>query len=285
VESPGPFFVTLAIIGALVYQVGFRYTHWTGGPNREVTYELDHLTGETHQVRPGEKVDFISRLFGSHKKIDDSDGFGSRDGLDNGDLSLGEDGFDSPRRSSRRSNNSRWKDLEAKNIDFRDGSSEEMNSAQWAAERRRKRIGLDPESDEAYTLSMLETSDEMPLRDRHSLRRSENTKTSDAQKKIRLTPIESEVQVTKSSSVQLSEDLNSDGAPEKVIKTMSVDDGLLDYSVVSGGKEVFYQRGKDLKVLNSKRKGWYDLLLKTSDKQQKVFHYNPLVEGYETQTN
>lgn len=64
-----PVVLVLLLITAFIYHLGFRFEHWTGGPKSEITYERDNLTGQTHEIRPGEKVDFLARLLGKDKII------------------------------------------------------------------------------------------------------------------------------------------------------------------------------------------------------------------------
>ncbi|MBX2861201.1 MAG: hypothetical protein KTR14_08195 [Vampirovibrio sp.] len=79
-------------------------------------------------------------------------------------------------------------------------------------------------------------------------------------------------------------DLNGDGIMETIIRERTVHDGLEDISVVWGaGKEVFYARGKQLIVLDTRTAGWSDLLLEVSDREEMVFHYNPAIDGYVAQ--
>ena len=76
-------------------------------------------------------------------------------------------------------------------------------------------------------------------------------------------------------------DLNKDGLAEEVIQNILAQDGLIDISVVQGGKEIFYGRGKSIQVLPTRRYGWADLALNTDDWKPSYYRYNPKLDGYE----
>ncbi len=57
------FLIMLLVLGG-VYQLFFRYEHWVDTQNSRLVYERDNLTGETHIIKPGEKINVFSRLIG-----------------------------------------------------------------------------------------------------------------------------------------------------------------------------------------------------------------------------
>lgn len=208
-ESPVPFLISLMLVAGVSYQLFFRYEHWTGGEHREVTYERDNLTGETHQVRPGDRIDFWARFLGSEN-------------------------------------------IRKKHKKHRD---DEEN-----------------DSDDAVTMNMIA---DPAARRKADTREAPVPKASDVDDSLGTTAS------AVSRTVQGTEDLNGDGAVESIIQSKTTNDGLLDISVVSGGKELFYGRGKELQVLSSRRSGWSDLALKGDGKDKLLFRYNSAVEGYE----
>lgn len=221
-DSPAPFLVAAALVAGLVYQVGFRYEHWVGGANREVTYERDNLTGETHTIRPGEKLDFFSRLLGNHKV-------------------------------------SKKKDHDKDSSDEESENPSDNNDSD-------KTLAENPKQPEAFAFTMVEA----PLKD----------------KQAEITPpVPTDTAATKQPSYVVKDgmDLNGDGSVEQVIQNKTADDGLLDISIVSGGRELFYSRGTKLQVLPAKHSGWSDLALTVNDKEKTIYRFSPEIEGYQAQ--
>jgi hypothetical protein len=204
-DSPAPFLILLTLVGGLAYQLFFRYDHWTGGEQNQITYERDNLTGQTHLIKPGERIDFVKRLLGDRN----------------------------------------WTAAAPEQSQETVPTPANPDSRQTA---QKASPALGASEDEPMLLSMI----------------------ADPQGGAR--------------DVQASEDLNKDGASEQIIQTQTAGDGLTDISVVSGGRELFYGRGKKLLVLPSKRAGWSDLALNVGPNQHLLFRYNPAVEGYEAQS-
>lgn len=76
-------------------------------------------------------------------------------------------------------------------------------------------------------------------------------------------------------------DLNRDGAAEEIIQNAVQSDGLLDISIVRGGREIFYGRGKQIALLPTRsNEGWSDIALKDGKKVLTVFRYNPKDANY-----
>jgi hypothetical protein len=75
-------------------------------------------------------------------------------------------------------------------------------------------------------------------------------------------------------------DLNKDGSSEEIIQNAVQSDGLLDISIVKGGREIFFGRGKQVALLPSRgASGWTDIALKSS-KGLKVFRYDTHTDLY-----
>jgi hypothetical protein len=214
----------LLMAGALVFQLFFRYEHWTGGPHRDMTYERDNLTGETHTVRPGERVDFMARLLG----------------------------------------NSHWGQNAGKNND---------TGKTW--------LDADPMRDEDR---LEEAGREKAAANKDEEAIAMNMTASPTVQRTTLAPVpptpDAKAGPDKKHELWESEDLNGDGRLEEVIQTQAAD-GMMDISVLSGSKELFYGRGKRLVVLPTRSQGWSDLQLKVSDQQTLRFRFNPAVDGYE----
>lgn len=209
-----PIFIVLLLVVGLGYQLFFRYEHWTGGPNNTVVYERDNLTGETHEIRPGETFDFWARVGGQHKL--------------------------------KRSKDKRHSRLDEELAEVDDGDFAEpmlLNMMSDPADKKRGAVV-------GAAASALGAAAEAKL------------------------PAGTHVALER-------EDLSGDGAMESVLRTQTVNDGLLDISVVRGSREVFYGRGKDLVVLPTRHQGWADLVLTGESGEKQVFRFNPSVEGYE----
>jgi hypothetical protein len=209
-----PIFIVLLLVVGLGYQLFFRYEHWTGGPNNTIVYERDNLTGETHEIRPGEKFDFWARVGGQHKLKRTKD---KRQAWSDEALAEGDEG------------------------DFAEPMLLNM-MADPADKKRGAVVGAAAAAVGAAEEPKLAAGTHVALE---------------------------------------REDLNGDGAMESVLRTKTVNDGLLDISVVRGSREVFYGRGKDLVVLPTRHKGWADLVMTGEAGEKQVFRFNPAVEGYE----
>jgi len=59
-------FFAFLVMFVIAFQLFFRYDYWNSKQDDGVVYERDKLTGEVHIIRPGERVDFLSRLVGKH---------------------------------------------------------------------------------------------------------------------------------------------------------------------------------------------------------------------------
>lgn len=79
-------------------------------------------------------------------------------------------------------------------------------------------------------------------------------------------------------------DINRDGQSEQILYDRTANDGLMDISILVEHREVFYGRGKALRVLPSQRNGWADIALVIGPAETRVFRYNPLTAMYEVKS-
>ena len=78
-------------------------------------------------------------------------------------------------------------------------------------------------------------------------------------------------------------DLNNDGESEEIVQRITADDGLVDISIIRHGREVFYGRGKQLQILNTRASnGWLDIALDTGDPKSAVYKFSSSLDGYST---
>jgi hypothetical protein len=261
-DSPVGFLMMLLLAGSLVFQLFFRYDHWTGGAHRDVSFERDNLTGEVHQIKPGQRVDFMARLLGkSHwgEKGSRYSRLSQEEALSEENAGLGD-------------KEERNRDLDEAGLDWQDeGTSVNPNHR---VSRRGQASEQDNKNDEdAVAMNMVASS--TPLKGRSGLSQFSGL------------PVPSVTQNKKSNQhhdLWDAEDLNRDGSQEELIQTQSKagsKDGLMDISVLSDGRELFYGRGKKLSVLPSRSNGWSDLLLTVSESERLRFRYNPKLDGYE----
>ncbi len=68
-----PLFIVLMLIIGSVYQLFFRFEHWIDPQQNKIVYERDNLTGQTHIIRPGEPIEFFSRLVGTWNENSEND--------------------------------------------------------------------------------------------------------------------------------------------------------------------------------------------------------------------
>lgn len=265
-DSPVGFLMMLLLAGSLVFQLFFRYDHWTGGAHRDISFERDNLTGEVHQIKPGQRVDFMARLLGRSHWGEKSSRYsqGSQDGelseeLDGrgdgtsekdkiGSRSMDEEGFD-------------WQDEEVSDQPIRRLSKQGKSSSQ------------DQADEEALAMNMVASSS--PVKGRSGLSQFAGPPVPSGEKKNK---------PDQHHDLWDAEDLNRDGSQEELIQTQSKagsKDGLMDISVLSDGRELFYGRGKKLTVLPTRSNGWSDLQLTVSESERLRFRYNPKLDGYE----
>ncbi|HEY9746459.1 MAG TPA: hypothetical protein V6C99_09615, partial [Oculatellaceae cyanobacterium] len=78
-------------------------------------------------------------------------------------------------------------------------------------------------------------------------------------------------------------DLNRDGIAEEIIQNAVHSDGMLDISIVNGGREIFFGRGKQIQLLSTRSaEGWGDIGIKSMDGKVQVYRYNAKKAAYAT---
>jgi len=70
-------------------------------------------------------------------------------------------------------------------------------------------------------------------------------------------------------------DLNLDGQAEEIIQSDA------DISIVKNGREIFFGKGKELSILETKNTGWSDIAL-TMENGRRFFRYSARSGSYET---
>jgi hypothetical protein len=76
-------------------------------------------------------------------------------------------------------------------------------------------------------------------------------------------------------------DLNQDGDSEQIIQSAPGRSGVIDFSIVNQGKEVFYGKGYQLRVLTTRHQGWSDLAVIKPNDTVEVFRYDPNDGAYQ----
>jgi hypothetical protein len=76
------------------------------------------------------------------------------------------------------------------------------------------------------------------------------------------------------------QDFNRDGHPEEVIEHRHPERGVIDFSIISQGRELFYGQGEQLRVLNQHHTGWPDLALVKPGDRVEVFRFDAQSLGY-----
>ncbi|MBK8190633.1 MAG: hypothetical protein IPK79_09325 [Vampirovibrionales bacterium] len=79
-------------------------------------------------------------------------------------------------------------------------------------------------------------------------------------------------------------DINRDGVAEQIMYDRTANDGLMDISILVEHREVFYGRGKAIRVLPTGRNGWADVALMVNEQESRVFRYNPASSMYEARS-
>jgi hypothetical protein len=76
-------------------------------------------------------------------------------------------------------------------------------------------------------------------------------------------------------------DLNQDGSAEQIIQSAPSRLGIIDFAVVSQGKELFYGKGHQLRILTTRHKGWPDIAVVQPGDRVQVFRFDDQSGGYE----
>jgi hypothetical protein len=265
-ESPVPALIGLLLAGGLVYQVGFRYDQWVGGPHHNIVFERDHLTGLVREIHPGEHVQFMDRLLGKlpqRKHQDDSVSIASDIAMD---ADAGDAGLGAPS-SEKKAAESGFLFAGVASPVTRSSAdsvqrlqpSEPLEASQQAAAQNGKAPVPQPSQQQAVV-----NNGAAPTPPGLGQSLSQWAQTASLR------------------SAQLFEDLNRDGQREQILRTPWAPDGLMDISVVTpNGRELFYGRGKALYVLPTAQAGWSDLALEVGRTERVIFRYNPKASGYE----
>jgi hypothetical protein len=75
-------------------------------------------------------------------------------------------------------------------------------------------------------------------------------------------------------------DFNQDGHSEQIVQSQPNAQGQIDFAVISHGKELFYGKGYQMRVLTTRHKGWPDLALVTTGDKVSVYRYNSATGEY-----
>jgi hypothetical protein len=263
-DSPMPGIVLMVLAAALVYQLGFRYEHWTGGPQNSIVYERDSLLGNVREVRPGEHFSFIDRLLGSPSQ-------GASRSNESPQLAKASTS-EEPNATQQLS---RWGQQLGQQVgervkSFSDGPPVPVTAN--APEDKKLALRLSKQSENAEGFALAGIAEDAPT--------IEPTRIDGPIPTSANSPIV-QAQV-KETILQNRADLNHDASAENVvISKASAQDGLRDISVVgANGQELFYGRGKALTVLQQAHEGWQDLALQISTREQIVYRFNPQLGGY-----
>jgi hypothetical protein len=73
-ESKFPNVILFVVGGVLLYQLFFRYEQWNGGPDNDIIYERDNLTGSIVEVTPGQSRSMMDRILGRRGNSRPSEG-------------------------------------------------------------------------------------------------------------------------------------------------------------------------------------------------------------------
>lgn len=250
------------VIGVLLvllagFQFFFRYEHWPSQKQDGVIYERDKLTGQTHIIQPGEKVDFLARVVGHYGNSQP----------------VGEASVERVIASHRQAESPK-------------AFQQQANAAVLPIETKTEREA----DDEIYQLNMTEAP-KRATQDKLEKQPGQDVKGLD-DKALSLAQVEqrrldrgkyavSTPQAVASNAISRQFDLNQDGAAEQIIQSVGNADGFLDISIVKEGKEIFYARGRQLQILPTQNRGWLDLALLTQDTQTKqIYRYDNKTAAY-----
>lgn len=266
--------LVILIFLAILYQLFFRYDHWTGGPNNSILYERDSLTGKIRTILP--KLTLSSMIHEADKlhiphpadnPVSTHLATMAEPALRQARVSIQK--YLSPPASPEKESSPRHETVPLPGS----ASSETAENPHG----------------ETFAFSMLEQQ-ASTIKERARLALANGNPVGPPEPGKQRAPEVASVsgKLAKASAVpqkSISKDLNSDGSDETIMMVKQSEDGLKDISVMSGMKEVFFGRGDKLTVLPSKKAGWYDLELAIKGKEPILYHYNPVLEGYEAQDN
>lgn len=240
-----PLIIMVLVSSLAIFQMFFRYEHWNSEKYDGIVYERDALTGEIHVLQPGQEVDFVSRVFGKQVILPEN-----MDAMMDGQMNI-------------QLHPDLKNAIKIEPVAMAGVKTEEAANNQT------------PQKTEALQMAMISDSKEIQKKqDTTPSRINPDSTPASKTAKVELKPNLQDRFISR----QI--DLNLDGDSEEIVQSVSLDDGLIDISVVRHNKEIFYGRGKYLHILSSRRFGWSDIAMNINDREVKYFQYDPKQDGY-----
>ena len=235
-----PLVIGLLIVVATIYQLFFRYESWESDEKPGVIYEHDSLTGETHMMKAGSRVNVFARILGKGDSRDS--GWDSK--------------YVEPFKPDREPAPSPQKASDSRPI--RIASNEPVINLKDAeqVEQVARPVPVPRE--------VVVASSAPPVPGGNNLLSEDNENGKPELKPFAVKQI----------------DLNQDGSIEEIIQNAVQEDGMLDISIVKNGREIFFGRGRQISLLPSRNQGWADIALKMGAKTLQVFRYNAKDAAY-----
>jgi hypothetical protein len=238
------FWLGLLLFVGLGYQLFFRYERWPDHEHPGSFFERDNLTGMVQVVKPGQQTgNWLARFFG-----------------DDGEISQSSDNISAERY-----------------FDTYEGIKRD-NPVKSPAEPE-KSVNLHLQADSEKIISQRQTKNRPPVPSPKN-----DTIASSANPPVPMAMLAADVDDVNDTTPPFAVrqvDLNRDGIAEEIIQNAVHPDGLLDISIVKNGREIFFGRGKQIKLLSTRStEGWEDIGLKSAEGATRVYRYSPKESAY-----
>lgn len=239
------FWLGLLLIAGLGYQLFFRYERWPDHEHPGSFFERDNLTGKVQTLKPGQKSgNWLADFWGN-----------------GGDISQ----------------NSNNVSVDSQYFDPYD-AQEKPRAEQAPKALKRVNEHLLEDSERIISERRGPEKPPVPRAKRDLVASSEHPPVPMAMLAADIDDVNGDT--TPPFAVR-QVDLNQDGVAEEIIQNAVQPDGLLDISIVKNGREIFFGRGKHIRLLSTRTtEGWEDIGIKSAQGDVRVYRYNPKEAAY-----
>ena len=258
----------------LGFQLFLRYDHWRLDDGRRAEYDM--LTGKTVVLEKGQRRNLVQWLTGAtprKRKPASDDEYEPADELLETDTPVAmtstSESADRPSRRKRAD----W-------VEEADASAYELDDSPRKKNQNSSKPVKKPATEASQQLTKPQTGDIKAKKAQTDTTTVAPTP-EDAIDQLAKAPPAKATDPTRQKPRTAINDLNQDGENEQIIQSQPTRSGVIDFSIVTDGREVFYGKGYQLRVLTTRHKGWSDLAVVKPQDQVEVFKYNTDVGNYQ----
>lgn len=239
------FWLGLLLVFAVGYQLFFRYERWPSHDKPGNFYERDNLTGKIVTIKPGQQTgNLLARIWRDDYSIEQNSENISTDRY-----------FDTYTTANRESDGEKDSKRTAIANEKLLNDGEQIIAKQITARRPPVPTALKKD-----TIASADADNNPP---------------------VPMAMLAADLDEDDNAFAVRQVDLNKDGQAEEIIQNALQSDGLLDISIVKNGREIFYARGKQIKLLSTHSvEGWEDIGIKTLQGKVQVYRYSPKESAY-----